>query len=428
MTSGLPEPVRGEVAIPGHFARRTAELARQPGPVVRWQRAVWGRPYVYPDDTVEAAVRDDADRWRPERLDASSGRALPGPWGPLQRHVLAEAAQSRAYRGLTVSATIEVGDTVMVSAADHRTGLSAWLHAPVPRDDFQAGPWCAWLDAGRPDADLLIPHDSGASRRLTLLDPLTGQVKWDVDWSHHVWARRGTLTGSSRRRADDGWRVRLAPTYLDSTPPGEPPTGLAGVGKADGTLLWHIDGLRADGMRWKHPAYLGSSGRYLVIAGVPGPEDGHAHTTIAIHDRPTGRPLWHARWPDRTAPHTPAAGVADIRGDIVLTREGDFIRARRVEDGSQLWATVPPPRYGLVRQDSAPGSQWAWLRAPEDDPSPGVPEGGSVTEGGDLFIHAPTGQQLSISDAFHQTRDGLVLTCADDLLTCLELPHQPAVD
>jgi hypothetical protein len=386
---------------------------------------------------------------------------------------LAEAAPSRAYGALTVTATLR-GDAVVVRGEDGRTGWISWEHSRVPLTEFGAGPWCAWLCSEHPDTDLLVPHGRGASRRLTLLDQLTGQVKWDVTWSDSDWTSRdiptwkwtgslltrpphyqnpqkGRMTGTLRPPPDGNGRVRLAPTYLDSALPGEQPSGLAGVNEANGTPLWHIHGPWMNGLRWKHPAYLGSSGRHVIIAGVPGLKDDscqpaptatgpcscqdydeesvearatcakcggvrHVYITLAVYDRSTGQPLWHTRWPDRTAPHTPAAGVADIRGNVVLTREGDYLRARRIEDGHLLWATVPPPRYRLVRRDNATGSQWTWLRHPEGGRGPSAPEGGH------LFIHASTGRQLTISNAFHQTRDGLVFTCADDMLTCLELP------
>jgi len=73
MTSSLPEPVGGELAVPGHFAQRTAQLAQQPQPVVRWQKAIWGHPHVRPDDTIAVAVRGDGGRWWAVVLDPSSG-------------------------------------------------------------------------------------------------------------------------------------------------------------------------------------------------------------------------------------------------------------------------------------------------------------------------------------------------------------------
>jgi hypothetical protein len=476
MTGNSPEFVGGELAVPGHFAQRTAGLAQQPQPVVRWQRAIWGHAHVRPDDTIAVAVRGDGDRWWSVVLDPSSGQ-VPGRSSSPRRIILGEAMPPKAYGALTVTALLR-NDAVVVRGEDGRTGLISWEQPRVPRTEFEAGTWCAWLNSEHPDTGLLVPHGTGASRRLALPDQFTGQVKWDVNWSesamtaraiptwkwtgsllttppHQQHTQEGRTTGPSRLPPDGNGGIRLAPTYFDNALPGEPPSGLAGVNEANGTPMWHIHGPRTNGLHWKHPAYLGSSGGYVIIVGVPGFKDDsrqpaptatgpcscscqdddeesaarratcekcgrvrQAYITLAVHDRSTGQPLWYTRWSDRTAPHTPAVGVADIRGNVVLTREGYYLRARNVEDGRLLWTTVPPPRYQLVRQDNAPESQWAWLRQPEADQS----QSPSPPEGGHLFIHASTGRQLTISNAFHQTRDGLVLTCTDDTLTCLELP------
>jgi outer membrane protein assembly factor BamB len=288
----------------------------------------------------------------------------------------------------------------------------------VPLEEFRAGPWFWWLRSSHPDVDLLIPHgphSSGTPRRLALLDPATGQAKWDIDWSDRVFGNR--VFGHRLQQAAGSRQVRLAPTYLDRGFPGEWEAGLAGIDEADGTLLWHIAYPSVNSGGWRSPVYLGSSGRYLVLVGVPRLHDDKGRITVAVHDRLTGRLVWDVRWPDRTEPGTPVAGVADICGNIVLTLEGDFLRARRIEDGRQLWSTVPPPRYGLGDQGRAPATQWAWLWHAKADPGP------AACEGKDLFIHAPTGRYLTISRAFHQTQDDLVLTHAGGMLTCLELPR-----
>jgi hypothetical protein len=448
MTRDLPEPVRGELAIPGHFAQRTTELARRSQPAVRWQLRVLERPYVRVEGLVHAFIRDPSGRsWKEELLDASSGQA-----DPAARHVMLwTTMEARRSRELCITGRREDVDTVVVGAVDSRSGQAVWRHAPVPSEEFRAGPWFWWLRSRYPDVDLLIPHgpDSrGTPRRLALIDPATGQVRWDIDWSDRVWAS----SGNRPPQAPGTRQVRLGPTYLDKGIPGASEAGLAGIDEADGTLLWHIEYPSANGWGWASPVYLGSSGRYLVLVGVPrlhddkgwpAPGPGRraspdndeapsprvpvrcdtcgglrpAYITVAVHDRLTGRQLWRVRWADRTAPHTPVAGVADICGDVVLTSEGDFLRARHIEDGRQLWATVPRPGYRLADQGSAPATQWAWLRQARTDPVP--PD----REPKDLFIHALTGQYLTIGRAFHQTQDDLVLTHAGGMLTCLELPR-----
>jgi hypothetical protein len=173
--------------------------------------------------------------------------------------------------------------------------------------------------------------------------------------------------------------------------------GMAGIGidQSDGSLSW---------------THLASAGTAVVLTGT-GTVD--PETVVAVHDQVTGRRLWEHRWPDRTEPGTRAA---DVRGGAVLTREGAFIRARRLLDGQLLWSAVPPPRYDWFGDAGRhPASQWARL------PHPGA---------ADLFIHAPTGQALSIGGVFHQTGDDLVLTYDGHTLTCLALPgspHRPAL-
>ena len=203
--------------------------------------------------------------------------------------------------------------------------------------------------------------------------------------------RGGTLVaGNLSLDISTGHALAVVPAAGGSAP-GD---GLAGTGtdQGDGDPSW---------------AHLASAGDAVVLAGTAGLE-----SVVAVHDRETGRQLWEHRWPERTGP---GGRTADVRGGAVLTREGAFIRARRLRDGELLWSVVPAPSYGWFGDAGRhPASQWARLPRSQD---------------ADLFIHAPTGQALSIAGTFHHTGDDLVLAHDGRTLTCLALPgspHRPA--
>jgi hypothetical protein len=263
----------------------------------------------------------------------------------------------------------------------------------------------------------------------------------------------GTVTSGTVRT---GRHVRIAVAVTRSYTLWPDTHGLAGVDEADGTIMWRIRKPDAGtGFRSGPPAYLGGTDRHLVLVGAVGhnqaapivsgwcrcprggraPDPGEPNTClscggifqpwamVAVHDRLSGRRLWGQRWPDREPPHTVLGEIADIRGGVVLSREGDFLRARRIEDGQLLWSAVPAREYQrFVWPGRFPASQWAWLARlanSEDRHRPPVT--------GDLFVQAVTGRTITIDWALCQTGDDLVLTYADGILTCLALPGSPVL-
>jgi len=474
VTGNLPALVPGRgLATAGHFASRTAELALQDQPVVLWQRAIppETRPWVQPSGDV--VVAGD------EFFDIQTGRALPGtpPAGPGSD---TSRLASKVYGRLLVTARRVAtphglpSRMVCLEATDLRSGQAVWRHSPTPEDEFRDGPWASWMwwmPWANDDAEVLFSRSRGdGDESLGLLDPSTGEHQAirlpAVDPPEYEYDLHGefrdlhrdrdlNISGDTRPGAGHGGRVRLAVGF----------GGLAGVDEANGTLLWRIRhpvaGYEDD---WKQPVYLGGTDRCLVLVGVvdhpplwdgpvrrdrlnpmfmfepayaaaqcsctdggvPGPDEPNTcatcgglfypWVTVAVHDRRSGRRLWGHRWPDRTAPDTEVESVASIRGSIVLTREGRFLRARRIQDGYLLWSAVPAPQYrGFSGGGDQSACQWARLR--ED----------VFHEAEDLFVHALTGRTLTIRGAFHQTSDDLVLTRTSDTLTCLALPGSPCL-
>ena len=119
-------------------------------------------------------------------------------------------------------------------------------------------------------------------------------------------------------------------------------------------------------------------------------------------------------------------GALAVRGESVLTWEGGFLRARHIADGTRLWSLPhisvrgrPAGAFGsqshmFVDCGMDSPRQWAWMQfaeLTEDD-----------EESTDVFVHAATGQVVSLADAFHQTEDDLVLTLTGKTVTCFALP------
>jgi hypothetical protein len=471
VTGNLPAPAPGRgLATASHLARRTAELALQDQPVVLWQRAIPPEPWP------RVPLRGDVVVAGGEPFDIATGRARPGT--PLARSDPDESLFAiKVYRGLLVTARWAAAPRGLlrrmacVEATDLRSGEEVWRHSPVPEDEAGDRPWRPWVRwmYCESDADALISPNQDGGESLELFDPSTGEhraiqvpaadppeYEYDLQGEFRELERDRDqdISGDTRPGAGHDGRVRLAVGH----------NRIAGVDEADGTLLWRICHPLAGDQddNWKRPVYLGGTDRCLVLAGVvdpPPPWDGvmrrgrpnptfmyePAYTaaqcscagggvpgadepntcatcgglfspwiTVAVHDRRSGRRLWGHRWPDRTAPWTRVESVVSMRGSIVLTHEGGFLRARRVQDGYLLWSAVPAPRYrGFSSRGEQSACQWAWLR------------GGYGQEAEHLFVHALTGRTLTLRGVLHQAGDDLVLTHTSDTLTCLALPGSP---
>jgi hypothetical protein len=466
VTGNLPDrlPGAGQLASTGGIASRTAELALQDQPVILWQRML------APDaDPQVLRYSDDAVTAGDERIDIRTGHATPRRFPPLD----GEYYGCRICRGVLVWPRRTADGRVYVEGADPRSGQVLWRHEPMPSSEYMASPRGHLMLGDHHDPDVLIAHGlTPGGQRIELIDWHTGRSAWTVPWpggarpsaghapeyfydEHGVFRQlRGDQDAGAPGTARAGGRVRVAVALSGDYTMWSYTDGLAGVDEADGTIMWRIRSSQAGtGFRWGPPAYLGGTGRYLVLVGAVGPghvpaqaggcsclgggppDPGEPNTCascggtfrpwamVAVHDRLSGRRLWGHRWPDREAPHTDLGKIADIRGGVVLTREGDFLRARRVEDGQLLWSAVPARHYKrLVWPGHHPASQWAWLARYARRAG-----GHRPPLAGDLFLHAPTGRTLTIDRVLDQTSDDLVLTHADGMLTCLALPGSPVL-
>jgi hypothetical protein len=460
VTSNLPDrlPGAGVLAGTSGIARRTAELARQDQPVILWQRAL------APGADPRVIFSDDAVTAGDERIDIRTGHATSRRFLSLD----GTSFGSRICHGVQVCLQRTADGRMYVAGADPRSGQVLWRHEPISDTQYEASPWRHLMLHDHHDPDVLIAHGlTYHGQRIELIDWRTGRSAWTVPWLGRAWP---SVADAPEYYYDEHGEFRQLPGSQDAGAPGtgraagrvrvaaavrrgytrRSTVGLAGVDEADGTIVWRIRNPPAGTRHWGPPAYLGGTGRYLVLAsavglrevsilsgcscpdrGPPDPDEPNICAScggtfrhwamVAVHDRLSGRRLWGHRWPDREDPHTGLGEVADIRGGVVLTREGDFLRARRVEDGQLLWSTVPARHYKrLVWPGHHPASQWAWLsRFANYD------GGHRPPLAGDLFFHAPTGRTLTIDCVLHQTSDDLVLTHADGALTCLALPGSP---
>jgi len=390
VTGSLPEPLpRGELAGRDQLARRTVELAGQEEPVILWQRAIAAEivPWVGDDGVLIAGSLG---------IDIPTGHARPylPPSGQRQ-----EASPARAQ---ALRASLHVHDREYL-------------------EHVRFGTWSP---------------------------PASCTVYW-YDSSGNVTIDRGTEEPGPARLldadADAGGRVRFGICHDLSA---SLAVGLAGFdgwvlrGRVPSWLIYHPPAGPEPRGAWKHPVFLGSTDRHVVLTGVePGwlPDwslddlsrpirdcRSGRWVMIGVHDRLSGRLLWGHRWLPPARPDAKTADAADIRGEALLTREGAFIRARHLDDGHLLWSAVPPPRYGgFAGSGRHPASQWARLAAPGPghEAGPGQEDGEAGPE--DLFLHSLTGRILPVRGAFHHTGDDLVLTRAGRTLTCLALPGGP---
>jgi hypothetical protein len=469
VTGNLPDRLRsaGVLADTGGIARRTAELASRDQPVILWQRmlAPDTDPWVmrYSDDAVIAGDK---------RIDIRTGDATPRRFPSLD----GEYYGSRVCRGVLICSQRTAAGLVYVAGADPRSGQVQWRHEPMPQNEYDASPLGHLVARYHHDPDVLCVHGLPlGGQRIQLIDWRTGRSAWTVPWPEgarpsagHVpeyfydqdgefRQLRGGQDAGAPRTARAGGRVRVAAAMSRRDKLWSHTHGLAGVDEADGTIVWRIRRISnrpaETGFWLGPPQYLGGTDRYLVLVTAVGtrhtriladgcscpgggpPDPGEPNkcascggifrpwVMVAVHDRLSGRRLWGHRWPDREAPHNHLGQIADvdIRGGVVLTREGYFLRARRVEDGQLLWSAVPARHYKrFVWPGHYPASQWAWLaRFAYGEGAHRPPLAG------DLFVQASTGRTLTIDWVIDHTSDDLVLTHDDGMLTCLALPGSP---
>ena len=305
-----------------------------------------------------------------------------------------------------------------------REGGAAWEIKPDRITKTLGYGWPLWVHDDHPDAEVLIPY----ATRFTddylwqLSDPFTGRPVWGTDWMQEPQPPDGA--GPDPRRVVLALLPGGAPKHYD---------GLLGLSVEDGTSLWHID-YSALGRRYryrKHPVYAGKSDHCVVLAELVRiplcrcgwtldsralsqklcdscgrPFDFWA--TVQVHNRANGELLFRREWPDPEAPATEVADVLDIRSDVLLTREGSFVRGHSLPDGRQLWSMTPPTATTFDSSGRRPHSRWAWLRSAQDEYN--------------VFLHARSGRTLNIPGAFHHTPDDLVITRTDDELVCWALP------
>jgi von Willebrand factor type A domain len=366
LSDSLPEPLpRGELAGRDQLARRTAELASQEEPVIRWQRTIAAEimPWVGDDGVLIAGSLG---------IDIPTGHARPYLPASGQRREEPPALPARDWDYL---------DNV-------RFGTWPPVAYPVYVYDSSGNlETVSGTEAPGASGGLREAADVGGQVRLTTCHDGSGSLAVG-------------LAGVEYRNP----------------------------GRAALWLILHPPAGPGSGGDWRQPAFLGSTDRHVVLVGVelgrpPGRSPGN-WVMVAVHDRVSGRPLWGHRWRPPGRQDARTADAADITGEALLTREGAFVRARHLDNGRLLWSAVPPPRYGgFAGSGRHPASQWARLAAPGPGQEAGLTQ--AYGEAEDLFLHSLTGRILSVRGAFHHTRDDLVLTRVGHALTCLALPPDP---
>ncbi|MEY9909037.1 hypothetical protein ABIA35_005271 [Catenulispora sp. MAP12-49] len=415
------------------LARRLSELGLHDGPRVVWRRPLAPRLRirVREDDALLVSMPDDATPVAV--IDPATGADSPPPaecsWpAPVGR---LHSVRLDPRSGYVIAGGWNEDGRYTVTAVDPGSGAVVWQNVPFAHGVQSGSGWRSWLADDHPDAEALVTYQfiRGDEPTWQYSDPFTGSQVWTVEWWMH----------DPTPPVDDPRDVMIG---LWSGASRLGPQGITGLRAEDGAHLWYIE---CDSGRWQrykkpqHPLYAGKSDHCVVLAELVSgtvdlptcpcgrsPDDrletyceecgGNFTYAALVHvfDRATGRLLFHREWPDPDAPATAVADVVDIRSDVLLTREGSFVRGHSLPEGRQLWSVVPPIATTFDASGRHPGSRWAWLR-------PSGPDAGSVAPSG-LFLHAPTGRTLNVPGAFHHTADDHVITRDGGDLMCWALP------
>ncbi|WP_194897532.1 hypothetical protein [Catenulispora pinisilvae] len=310
-------------------------------------------------------------------------------------------------------------------AIDRSSSEVAWGITADRRTATLGYGWPLWAHDDHPDAEVLIPYTTQFTEDIQwqLTDPFSGRAVWIADWMQE--------DEPDLAAVQDPRQVVLA---LLPGGGAHEFDGLLGLRAEDGARLWHINYWPL-GRRYrprKHPVYAGRSESCVVLVELvhtpvcrcgeivpPSPlaerfcencgRPFDFRASVQVHSRATGELLFARSWPDLNAPVTEVADVVDIRSEVLLTREGSFVRGHSLPEGRQLWSLTPPSATTFHDSGRHPNSRWAWLRD-------------TVDESASLFVHAATGRTLTLHGAVHHTPDDRVVTHVDGELVCWALP------
>jgi hypothetical protein len=450
MTGNLPAPrVPVDLAARARLDDRTTELLRREPVRTVWQRRVdpgahvWVRPddmVVVGDELVAIASGEtvhepawpflDLQPWSRQLWEPYVGYWADWP-AVLEEELVTEGqfpdnCYARWWGDLLVVAKLPVYDLDGSAPSRDRLAVEArrgdrsvWSHDVTDPRAYAA--WLSWLSC----RGGVLESMSRQPDPIHYPDLETGACRWSLPADHRRWRPDRAVP------ADPG---HVLVTFNTNQP------GVVGIDADNGQVCWRVD--TPDGTL---PVDVAAGVGHLAVCAFPAasPPD-QPYLTIETYNRSTGQVMWSHRWPwdgRSGAPH-PAAVCALAgadSGEIIVTQEGGFLRARTLAEGTLLWScpvrAIPGVVPGAGRPSYSPERDsvaiqfectnrdhrpaWVWLH--------------QMTRfsfldrdrRADIFVHAATGRTATLSDAFHLTATGLVLALSDDTLTCLALPEIP---